>query len=177
MLARGVRYESTKRALGEKRGSTEAQHVEVWTTYLLAFGPSCPSSLPTKDVHDCGLALDGDKHAPNIFRLGLAARTRLHNTEHGHLTMAVPQPTFPHSCYSDSASCDFKMDLKAIIIDEEQKVQDEVLKALLSDKLFNEFDPAFWASASGHVFAEKAFPILAKCHLGKELGEVIQGHE
>ena len=69
------------------------------------------------------------------------------------------------------------MDLKAIIIDEEQKAQDEVLKALLSARLFNGFDPAFWASASGHVFAEKAFPILAKYHLGKELGELIQGHE
>lgn len=61
------------------------------------------------------------------------------------------------------------MDIKSIIIDEEQKAQDEILKAILSDKLFNEFDPAFWASASGHVFAEKAFPILAKYHLGKEL--------
>lgn len=69
------------------------------------------------------------------------------------------------------------MDLKSIIIDEEQKAQDEILKALLSDKLFNEFDPALWASASGHIFAEKAFPILAKYHLGKVLDELIKGHE
>ena len=69
------------------------------------------------------------------------------------------------------------MDLKSIIIDEEQKAQDEILKALLSDRPFNEFDPALWASASGHVFAEKAFPILAEYHLGKELDELIKGHE
>lgn len=69
------------------------------------------------------------------------------------------------------------MDLKSIISDEEQKAQDEILKALLSDRLFNEFNPAFWASASGHVFAEKSFPILAKYHLGKELDELIKSHE
>lgn len=84
---------------------------------------------------------------------------------------------FPHSDYSDSASANSKMDPKSIIIGEEQKAQDEILKALLSDRLFNEFDPAFWASASGHVFAEKAFPIPAKYHLGKELDELIKGHE
>lgn len=69
------------------------------------------------------------------------------------------------------------MDLKSIIIDEEQKAQGEILKTLLSDKLFNKFDPTLWASASGHVFAEKAFPILAKYHLGKELDELIKSHE
>lgn len=121
--------------------------------------------------------MDADKHPPNIFRLSLAARIRLHNTKYGHLTLGVPQPISRTFIILIQPLPIPKMDLKSIIIDEEQKAQDEILKALLSDRPFNEFDPALWASASGHVFAEKAFPILAEYHLGKELDELIKGHE
>lgn len=72
------------------------EHWGAWGSSRAARG-AAPSieALLQEDVHDCGLSLDADKHPPNIFRLSLAARTRLHNTKYGHLTLGVPQPIFP----------------------------------------------------------------------------------
>lgn len=69
------------------------------------------------------------------------------------------------------------MDFKA---NKEQKAQNEVLEALLSDRLFNEFSPTYWSSTEvvePAKFAEKAFPILARYQPGHELDELLKGHQ
>jgi hypothetical protein len=74
----------------------------------------------------------------------------------------------------------FQMNLAAMIVDEQGNVQDETLKSLLSDKLFNEFDCAHWISAADDnrdEFAERAFPVLIKYHLGKELDKLVSNHQ
>ena len=77
------------------------------------------------------------------------------------------------------------MDPKATTSGEEQKAHDKVLSTLLSDQLFNTFDPTYrkevklslQSSSSEHYFMLKAFPVLAKYHHGKELDELINGHQ
>ena len=78
------------------------------------------------------------------------------------------------------------MDPKARSSGEGQNAHDKVLSTLLSDRLFNTFDAVYWKDVelsrdfSGFNkdnFMPKAFPVLAKYHHGKELDELINGHQ
>lgn len=93
--------------------------------------------------------------------------------EGGHIILE-----FPGLFYSlVVAFGDFKMDFKA---NKEQKAQNEVLEALLSDRLFNEFSPTYWSSTEvvePAKFAERAFPTLARYQPGHELDELLKGHQ
>ena len=63
------------------------------------------------------------------------------------------------------------MDINVATLD----YDDRALEALLSDELFNEFDPMFWISdAMGFekVFAERVFPVLAEHHSEKASDEL-----
>ncbi|KAL9121591.1 MAG: hypothetical protein Q9187_001852 [Circinaria calcarea] len=72
------------------------------------------------------------------------------------------------------------MDYRSTISDEERKAQDKVLEGLLSDQLFNEFDPTFWCSAeadNAKIFAKKVFPLLARYLDGEKLDEIVRSHQ
>ncbi|KAI4123628.1 MAG: hypothetical protein LQ347_006076 [Umbilicaria vellea] len=76
------------------------------------------------------------------------------------------------------------MDDKARETAEKRKAQ-KVLDALLSDWFFCELDPMIWISqklientnTTSERFADRIFLILAKYHRGKELHDLIKGHQ
>ena len=73
------------------------------------------------------------------------------------------------------------MDPKDTTSGEGQNAHDKVLSTLLSDQLFNTFDSMYWKNTELGIkednFMLKAFPVLAKYHHGKELDELINGHQ
>lgn len=75
--------------------------------------------------------------------------------------------------------------------DKPAELQGDILAVLLSTSRFNEFDPNFWFSlqelpnAHGHEtydsnardFLGVAFPTLGRYHRGRELKELVNGHQ
>lgn len=68
------------------------------------------------------------------------------------------------------------MDLKATISNEEPEFQDEVLNALHSDQLFNDFDPLCWSSTQG-VDSSIVEKVLAKHRFERGFDELVKRHQ
>lgn len=63
-----------------------------------------------------------------------------------------------------------------------RNAEDEFLAELSSDVLFNEFDCTYWSSLFAVIrrptnFTGRAFPVLAKYHIGNELDRLVANHQ